>query len=206
MSEQNPAPEQGKKHPYQTIGGWLLFFTIFPLIAIPFGLFTQIRDLSQFSYEQDLASTLYLLAKATYFLNLGFNLTGSVMVIRRKPQFLRVIQINLMIAAVQFIFTYVNNVVTADEATALMAVVMLMMTIIIAPFELYLFMLYYFRSVRVRTYMGSDEYLRLAFFTKKIKGPEPAAPDAAEPDAAEQTDYRGDCPQPPAITLDEGDL
>ena len=36
--------------------------------------------------------------------------------------------------------------------------------------------LYYSRSVRVRIYMGSEEYLRLAFFTKKAKAP-PAVPD-----------------------------
>jgi len=41
-------------------------------------------------------------------------------------------------------------------------------------------MLYYTRSVRVRTYMGTDEYLRLGFLTKKVKGPEPAVPDGAE--------------------------
>ena len=36
--------------------------------------------------------------------------------------------------------------------------------------------LYYRHSVRVRTYMGSDEYLRLAVFTRKAK-PQPAVPD-----------------------------
>jgi len=36
--------------------------------------------------------------------------------------------------------------------------------------------LYYRRSVRVRTYMGSGEYLRLAFFTRKAN-PQPAVPD-----------------------------
>ena len=42
----------------------------------------------------------------------------------------------------------------------------------------FLMMLYYTRSVRVRTYMGSDEYLRRAFFMKKVKGPQHAVPNA----------------------------
>ena len=184
MSEFDPAPAPKEymyaAHPYQKLGGWLLLFTIIPFIALPFGLFTQIRDLSQFSYARDLAGTLYLLAKVIYFVNLGFNLTGSVMVIQRKPWLLRVRQINLLIAVLQIIITYTRSAIIADEAAALMAIAMLVMAIIIGPIELYLFMLYYFRSVRVRTYMGSDEYLRRAFFTKKIKGPEPAVPDAAE--------------------------
>jgi len=40
----------------------------------------------------------------------------------------------------------------------------------------FLMTLYYSRSVRVRTYMGSEEYLRLAVFTKKAD-PRPAVPD-----------------------------
>jgi len=179
MSEYDPTPLQTELHPYQKLGGWLLFFTIIPLIALPFGLFTQIRNLSRFSYTQDLAGILYLLAKVIYFVNLGFALAGSVMVIRRKPRFLRVRQINLFIAALQIILTHARSVIIADEAAALMSIVIPIMAIIVVPFEMYLVLLYYFRSVRVRTYMGSDEYLRLAFFTKKIKGPEPAVPDAA---------------------------
>ncbi|MDR2686270.1 MAG: hypothetical protein LBB75_00835 [Oscillospiraceae bacterium] len=179
MPEYDPVPEQTEPHPYQKLGGWLLLFTIIPLITFPYGLFTQVKDLSHFSYAQDAVSILYLLIKAIYFFNLGFALTGSAMVIRRKPRFLRVRQINMLFMALSFILTCVKNVVTADETTALMAIAMLMTSIFVVPFETYLFMLYYFRSIRVRTYMGSDEYLRRAFFSKKFKGPEPAAPDAA---------------------------
>jgi len=202
MSEFSPTPAQNEPHPYQKLGGWLLFFTIFPLITLPYGLFTQIKNLSQFVYTQDLASILYLLAVAVYFVNLGFALTCSVMVIRRKPWFLLVRQISFFVSTLQIILTEANTVMTTDnEVFALFGLMMIPTLLIMIPIMFYLVMLYYFRSVRVRTYMGSDEYLRRAFFTKKTKGPEPAAPDAAE-----QTDYRGDCPQPPAITPDEGDL
>lgn len=37
-----------------------------------------------------------------------------------------------------------------------------------------LFTLYFAKSVRVRTYMGTDMYLRLSYFTRNVKSPQPA--------------------------------
>jgi len=171
---------QPKPHPYQKLGGWLMVFTIIPLITLPYGLFTQIRDLSQFSYAQDLTSGLYLLGKVMYFVNVGFSIAVSVMVFQRKPLFLRIRQIGFFTTALQTILTEANSFATTDDDIfALFGLMMIPMLLIMIPFMMYLFMLYYFRSVRVRTYMGSDEYLRRAFFTKKVKWPEPAVPDAA---------------------------
>jgi len=181
MSDITPTPIQPEPHPYQKLGGWLLLFTIIPFIALPFGLFTQIRDLSQFSYTQDLAGILYLLGKAVYFVSLGLTLTGSVMVIRRKPMFLRVRQIGFLVAALQTNLTYAYTAVTTDDGlSALIGLMMIPMLLIMTPFLVYLFMLYYFRSVRVRTYMGSDEYLRLAFFTKLFLKKENIKPEEGD--------------------------
>jgi hypothetical protein len=44
-----------------------------------------------------------------------------------------------------------------------------------------LWTLYYLRSVRVRTYMGTDAYIKQSIFFKQVTPPTPAVPDDAPP-------------------------
>jgi len=178
MPEFEPAPVQNETHPYQKLGGWLWLLTVPSLILTPYSIFILIRDLIQFPYAQSLECLLFLLIKAAITVNIGFNLAANIMVMRRRPLFLRVRQIGFFVTSLQMLLTFANTVVTTDDDIfALFGLMMIPMLLVMIPIVIYLFMLYYFRSVRVRTYMGSDEYLRLAFFTKKIEAPAPAAPD-----------------------------
>ena len=47
-----------------------------------------------------------------------------------------------------------------------------------AILSLVLFHLYFTRSVRVRTYMGTDAYITHCPFTRKVEPPKPAVPDS----------------------------
>jgi len=84
-------------------------------------------------------------------------------------------------AILQSLLRFVLNLLQGYEQVTYYYGPIIDVLVIITGLVVYpLWTLYYVRSVRVRTYMGSDAYLRLAFFTKKVKGPIPAVPDGSE--------------------------
>jgi hypothetical protein len=104
-----------------------------------------------------------------------FHIAWAVMAIRRDPRFVCAWQLgyigSIAGAAVRWplclLYGYPRGVSLASNIFVAVG----------STAGFLLLTLYYTRSVRVRTYMGTEKYLRLAFFTKKVKGPAPAVPD-----------------------------
>jgi len=191
MSDNNPAPAQSETHPYQKLGGWLKLLVVWqfigPFIAL-LSMFTKVgivdilRDWASYPGAQ---GYLQLARQAIPFVVSAILVTFAVKVIRRDPLFLRMRQLAIAANAVAMLLNtvYVLLYGLADygiyqnKESYMLFYAFSFLCWLILP------MLYYTRSVRVRTYMGSDEYLRRAFFTKKVKGPQPAVPDAAQIEA-----------------------
>jgi len=186
MSDFTPTPMQNEAHPYQKLGGWLLFFVICNLFSMV-NLFSRGSSgpwalLGFFTYVSGVEFVCLLAMLLLQLYKIAINITTAIMVIRRSPYFLRLEQLSWLgsilgqAVSLPILFSLQPQYPAGGNITLIIAFGAIPMTVVM----IVVLMLYYAKSVRVRTYMGSDEYLRLAFFAKKIKGPEPAVPDAAE--------------------------
>ena len=171
-----------KKHKYQRLGGWLLFVVISLFLQLG-GVLTQFGEggmldiLRGWSMYDGAQGWLLMASQALSLLLIIAHVFVAIEIIRRDPYFLRTRQQALAVAALDILLRAVNGFAYGFADFEL--------PMLIAQGGFFLLsvmfvMLYYTRSVRVRTYMGTDEYLRLGFLTKKVKGPEPAVPDGAE--------------------------
>jgi len=118
---------------------------------------------------------LQLAAQLGQLASAAAGIAWAAMILRRDPRFVRTWQLGYIGAVLSaaarwplhLIYGYPQGVTPATDIAVAIGV--------LAIFGLW--MLYYVRSVRVRTYMGTDKYLRLALFTGKVPGPVPLAPD-----------------------------
>ncbi|MCL2300591.1 MAG: hypothetical protein FWC27_10660 [Firmicutes bacterium] len=187
-------------HRYQKLGGWLLTIVIFTFI----GAFSNV--VSHFNSNGFLrvwpnyqpGEFWMQLVIVICMLYIGaLQITYAVMIIRRDPRFARIWQLIyigsfLKQAATMMIhlgYGYpevLNSEYSSNDAVGLIADIIILLLLVLGFF---LFTQYFRKSVRLRTYMGSDKYLKLAFFTKKTEGPVPMVPDlpAEQEDAQEAT-------------------
>ncbi|MCL1951199.1 MAG: hypothetical protein FWF60_00075 [Oscillospiraceae bacterium] len=198
MSEYDPTPAQTKPHPYQKLDGWLLYFVVSDFLALPLRVANLLMKIKiandradmmrEWLIEENVIAPESVMGYQPTLLDFlplvscVISIFIAILIIRRSPRFLLAYQLSIlanlgMIAVGTFSDGMFRSL--ADEIGMLFAILLVSVLLLVIIGSYFLMMLYYVRSVRVRTYMGSDEYLRLAFFTKKIKGPEPAVPDAA---------------------------
>ena len=183
MSEVNPAPEQSKKHPYQKLGGWLLVFVIvFFLQGIR--IFAQFDKggamgiLRAWSTLDGAQGWLLLAGQVISVLLAVIYAFTAIAIIQRDPGFLRTRQHAFLATALDILIQAAIGLFYGFGGPLSRFGVILQAALF--PLSVLFVTLYYTRSVRVRTYMGTDEYLRLALFTKKKKGPRPAVEDEGE--------------------------
>ena len=165
---QQPQPSGGAigNPKYQTLGGWLLFFTIsWGLSALfnLFGLFTTIAVLGAYLSNGlaltgivDLVSTIAAMAADVALI---------VLIIKRHPRFLRLYQILQIATAALALLSFIVDSVTIniDNGAAIIGIT-LVITIVALVVSLLLMTMYFCKSVRMRTYMGTTEYLDTALF------------------------------------------
>ena len=196
MSEFNPTPVQPEAHPYKKLGGWLWLIVASSFLSLPLqivNLLLKIRQANNLatmlnSFAEEFGATLMsgYQPAALDFLPLAscvISVVIAVLILRRNPRFLRLYQLSFLVSiCLVFVGLFADGFIldAIDELGIAVALIIIVLSILLGIGSLFLYLLYYTKSVRVRTYMGSDEYLRLAFFAKKVKGPEPAVPDAAE--------------------------
>ena len=171
-----------QSNPYKKLGGWLLFFVIASIAAAIVGLLAALFFFmlalaeieTTFGNVINASNAAAIFGWAGFPIILGFAsfmfLIYAVHLCRRKARFLRSCQWAVTGCLMLYLFFLAISFATI-LSTQLLCCAPIAVGLGLLP-------LYFTRSVRVRTYMGSDEYLRRAWFTKKIKGPEPAVPDA----------------------------
>ena len=171
-----------KKPRFKKLGGWLLLFVIWYFLQ-GCGVFLQLGEgglmdiLRGWQMYTGAQGWLLAAGQALSLLLAIVYVAAAIEIVRRNPYFLRTRQWAIVFTALDVIIRMINGILYGFEGFALP---LLILQEAIFIFGLLFAMLYYTRSVRVRTYMGSDEYLREAIFTKKIKSPEPAVPDKSD--------------------------
>ena len=170
MSEFNPAPAQGKKHSYQKLGGWLLcavilFFMQFAgCLALQFGEGGMMDVIRRWDMLIGIQGILLIAGQAFAMLAAVTYVFTAFAIIQRDPHFLRTRQRAFALAAANLLLQLVFGLLYGFAENARL---FLLLQAAGYALLLVLVMRYYTRSARVRAYMGSDEYLRLALFTKR---------------------------------------
>lgn len=160
-------------HPYQQLGGYLKFTviggTIVAALAIigmiiemvpVFRMMSYISKYTNMTFQYILIILLMILSIVVYAL-----IIKLMMMIKNKNQRFLWFYHKLVIAGtlVVLVLRWISN----GFGTAVVSLVLF--------FLLYfVYTLYFVKSVRVRTYMQSDEYLRIDPITRKVKSPVPA--------------------------------
>ena len=170
------------KHRFKRLGGWLLAAVILYFlqvcgVALQFGeggLMDVLRGWRMYDGAQ---GWLLMASQVLSLLLVVIHVFVAVEILRRDPYFLRTRQLGLAAAAVDILIRLATGLAYGFTNFELP---MLILQGGLLLFSVIFVMYYFTRSVRVRTYMGTDEYLRLGFFTEKIKGPKPAVEDGED--------------------------
>ncbi|MDR2686271.1 MAG: hypothetical protein LBB75_00840 [Oscillospiraceae bacterium] len=169
----------GKRHRFKRLGGWLLAAVLFYLlqvcgVVLQFGEGGLLDILRGWSMYDGARGWLLLASQALSLLLIIAYVFVAVELMRRDPYFLRTRQLALAVAALDALVRLTDGLAYGFTGFALP---MLALQGAMLLFSVIFVMGYYTRSVRVRTFMGSGEYLRLGFLTKRAKGPRPAVED-----------------------------
>jgi hypothetical protein len=157
--------KQAQIQGYRNLGGWLLFFVVWDIIGLPITLGSMAFSLL-FNF-----SVLTLCSAALSLVPFLLTVISIIQIFTRNPMFLRTFQMATILGAMSGIF---GTIITSwDDLSdpfimigfAIGAVIGLFLAVAIY----FLFTLYYCKSVRVRVYMGSDEYAENALFAFKQK-------------------------------------
>jgi len=161
-----PEPNEPQTHPYQNFGGFLWFFLVSILLGyvltIPV-VITLFRAMDYYISSFAGVVTLVLLIIA-----LVLDTTYIVQLLCCKSTFLTMFHVSAIWNCIHRpLQSLLLEVEPARIVTGFFS----------ALFALVLYHLYFTRSVRVRTYMGTDAYITQCPFTRKVTPPTPAVPD-----------------------------
>lgn len=155
-------------HPYHQLDGFLLFVSIVysyiaPIILAVGALALLIRffTLGLFNFK---AIAYVLLSLVQSGVGIWFSLRVGKQIKERKPIFLCTYQ---QMAICNVVLSFLVSLVSRGIGAGIGA-------LIGSAVGLLLLNLYFIKSVRVRTYMGTDEYLKQSIFNKNTQAPAPA--------------------------------
>jgi hypothetical protein len=167
---------------YHTMGGWLLFFVIANIIGVfidaivsisgIFDTFEIIGDMTDsamgYFLPENFETAIYitLTGEIVGLLTIVFTTMFVVQLFKRKPAFLRYYQLNIFALLFYSIFVgLIPNIMLGYDISFILG------NIVGSVAHFFLLTLYYCRSIRVRTFMGSDEYMEKALFAFKNQYP-----------------------------------
>ncbi|MBQ9387887.1 MAG: zinc-ribbon domain-containing protein [Lachnospiraceae bacterium] len=167
---------------YHSLGGWLLVFVIGNFVSVLYGL-GQIREsFTAVSESSDYAALIIDYSGIGYFIGLYMllavqifgivvNIIYPIKVIKRNSSSLRFLQLTTIIESGIFLTAVI--ILIASIGMDREFFVTAISGIFGSAASFVLFTLYYMRSVRVRTYFGSEEYMRKALVGKNAVLPDP---------------------------------
>ena len=148
---------------YTVLGGWLLFFVICWGLSALVGIVNLMRYLSIFSMPGMGRIVPEFGSIVARLVSIGVSIGMVVLVVKRVPTFMRIYQILIIVnLGVQLIWGIVNAV--KAQTYGYVVVGSTIGTVVGGVVGLALMTMYFCKSVRVRTYMGSTEYLDTALF------------------------------------------
>ena len=172
-----PAPQQpsqpatspdGKN--YETLGGWLLFFVVSYGLSAAMNLWRLIRGLGELGMLSgrmgSLIPSMTCLA-LIYLVGIVADVLTVVIIVKRRPDFLRLFQIiSIARAGVCIFLEVINSLALMSYISSYRSgwIVSALVAAVGAAIGLVLMTMYFCKSERVRVYMGSTEYLDTALF------------------------------------------
>ena len=160
-------------HPYQKLGGYLAFtvyggivvsvLAIIGMIVTMIPIFKALKYLSRYgnmSFLYIIAIILILFAIVLY----GLIIKLMIMIKNKNQKFLWFYH---KVVIAETLVTFVLQWITSGFGQGLVY-------LIFYALMFFLYTLYFVKSVRVRTYMQSDEYLRIDPLTRNVPSPRPA--------------------------------
>jgi len=163
-------------HEYKTIGGVLRLLQVGMILTL---VLTPLILIFDFATFWGVTLVLELISTAM----MGLTAVSTIMLLRRNPKFLTVFHVvwfaSFAWTIVRTTILIVQQVIYGGEFLALFTGMFSIWGIIMSVVVFFLWRMYYTRSVRVRTYMGSDTYVTQCPFTKNVTPPQPAVPDDA---------------------------
>ncbi|MDR0889797.1 MAG: hypothetical protein LBM28_04005 [Oscillospiraceae bacterium] len=161
-----------QKMKYSGMSGWLVFFALISIFNILYtlsnvqNLFNVIEQLgnsgSYSAYYPDgykAALGWSVFAYILSYIAVVFEILFVLALFGKKPSFLRRFQITRIIGAASVVFLYLVPGLITDSLTP-----ETLLFVLSSITGIFLMSYYYCKSVRVRTYMGSDEYIKKALF------------------------------------------
>jgi hypothetical protein len=176
-SRMNASPYMHAEHPYKKLGGWLMFFVVcyfLGALGSLLSLIPSIGMMSAFGYilPGGIAGLLVFVFVITFGFSIAIGIILPVMIIRRDKRFLFVYHIGSLITiALSLLVTIILGIALAGYGTGSMLIPSMAGTVA----GVIIMTLYYCKSVRVRTYMGTDAYIKENPFTRNLTPPMPAA-------------------------------
>lgn len=169
---------QSSNHPYKKLGGFLAFIVygnyvaaalmaIYPIVAIVqlFALSSQYGSYGSAVVGAAIVPLIILLV--VYVALAIFLCWWATQLKNRNPAFLKIYH---YFGCIALVIEFVVLIATGNAVSGFLY-------LILGALGLLLWTLYYMKSVRVRTYFGTDEYLRQSPFTKNVQAPDPAVAD-----------------------------
>jgi len=182
------------EHRYQKLGGWLLVIVIFGFIGafgIVLNLFSEDGFLRAASGYAGVKLWMELLIQLGSVYEGIMQVIFAVMIIQRNARFGQIWQLkfigNVLRTLAQLVlhvaYGFPPKAFGTTDVTFSFGLANDLLAFATIVLFVALIALYLRKSVRVRTYMGTNKYLRTMIFTRNAEGPAPMVPDL-EPDAA----------------------
>ena len=164
--EPQPTTSQPYKD-YSTLGGWLMFFVVSTIIGC---IVASIMLLYAFATTR----TVYeMIGNTIWLVSFVLQIMFIYQIIQRKNMFLKYYQHASIIGVIAQLLLLIIELRGARLSASIIAVMpeielMIVLYIVITSGAgIVLSTLYYCKSVRVRRYMGNDEYMKNALFSFK---------------------------------------
>jgi hypothetical protein len=171
-----PPARSGARGKYSSMGGVLLFVEvcfIYSVLVNVAALFMNLVGFAAFVRISGLTAALFAATEALTVAAIVLNIMLVAGLAGRKPRFLLVYHISVIVALASNVILYFYDKSTGGLVmpfyTTAYFLALMCWTVMCTP----LLTLYFVKSVRVRTYMGTDAYIKGNPLTKNMRPPKP---------------------------------
>lgn len=164
---QQPAQQQfyqtNDEQKYKSLGGWLLFFVICWGLGALVGVGSIVRTLSMFPHFNIVFIRSLLIPLLSNLMPTVVCIVMIVAIVQRVPTFLRLYQVLAIVNLAVSLISGISLVIRVGSAPVSMMGTAVG-TVLGGIIGLVLMTMYFCKSVRVRVYMGTTQYLDTALF------------------------------------------
>lgn len=158
-----------KQYPesYNRLGGWLAFFAYMQIVGIILNIVMGIVDISMLAplipYLSGWLIFVVVVSLLSYIVPIVFSARLFGAIRGRSPRFMRIYELQALVVFIMnlIILLMAGGDVTSNEITHLISSVV----------AFFIWTTYFRRSVRVRVYFGTDEYISHSIFFKNTQLP-----------------------------------